>query len=37
MSKVAKKLNTAIKELDGLYKVWSKIIDKHRKNDGSTW
>jgi len=28
MSKVAKKLNTATKELDGLY------IDKHRKNDG---
>ena len=34
MSKVAKKLNTATKELDGLYKVWNKIIDKHRKNDG---
>ena len=34
MSKVAKKLNTAVKELDGLYKVWNKIIDKHRKNDG---
>ena len=37
MSKVAKKLNTAVKELDGLYKVWNKIIDKHRKNDGSNW
>ena len=35
MDKVAKKLNTAVKELDGLYKVWNKIIDKHRKNDSS--
>ena len=35
MSKVAKKLNTAVKELDGLYKVWNKVIDKHRKNDSS--
>ena len=26
MTKVAKKLNTAVKELDGLYKVWDKII-----------
>ena len=33
MTKVAKKLNTAIKELDGLYKVWDKITTKHRKND----
>ena len=33
MSKVAKKLNTATKELDGLYKVWNKILEKHRKND----
>ena len=33
MAKVAKKLNTATKELDGLYGVWDKIIDKHRKND----
>ena len=33
MTKVAKKLNTATKELDGLYGVWDKIIDKHRKND----
>jgi hypothetical protein len=33
MDKVAKKLNTAVKELDGLYNVWNKIIEKHRKND----
>ena len=33
MTKVAKKLNTATKELDGLYKVWNKILEKHRKND----
>ena len=33
MTKVAKKLNTAVKELDGLYKVWDKILTKHRKND----
>ena len=37
MTKVAKKLNTATKELDGLYGVWDKILKKHRKNDGSTW
>jgi len=35
MSKVAKKLNSAVKELDGLYKVWNKVIEKHRKNDSS--
>ena len=34
MTKVAKKLNTAVKELDGLYGVWDKILKKHRKNDG---
>ena len=33
MTKVAKKLNTAVKELDGLYKVWNKILEKHRGND----
>ena len=33
MTKVAKKLNTAVKELDGLYGVWDKILKKHRKND----
>ena len=33
MDKVAKKLNTAVKELDGLYGVWDKILKKHRKND----
>ena len=33
MAKVAKKLNIAVKELDGLYGVWDKIIKKHRKND----
>ena len=34
MGKVAKKLNTAVKELDDLYKLWDKILEKHRKNDG---
>ena len=34
MKKVAKKLNSAVGELEGSYKVWNKILKKHRNNDG---
>ena len=33
MSKIAKKLNASVKELDGVYNVWWKIYEKHRKKD----
>lgn len=33
MAKVAAKLNTAAKELDGTYKMWNKLLDKARKKD----
>ena len=35
MTKMAKKLNSVVGELEGSYKVWHKILKKHRKNDGS--
>ena len=35
MSKIAKKLNASVKELDGVYNVWWKIYEKYRKKDGS--
>ena len=35
MSKIAKKLNASVKELDGVYNVWWKIYEKHRKKDRS--
>ena len=35
MSKIAKKLNSVVGELEGSWKVWNKILKKHRKNDGS--
>ena len=35
MKKVAKKLNSAVGELEGSYKVWNKILEKHRKKDRS--
>ena len=35
MNKIAKKLNSVVKELGDSWKVWGKIITKHRKNDGS--
>ena len=34
MTKMAKKLNKVVEELEGSWKVWNKVIDKHRKNDG---
>ena len=34
-SKIAKKLNASVKELDGIYNVWWKIYEKHRKKDRS--
>ena len=33
MKKVAKKLNSAVGELEGSYKAWNKILKKHRNND----
>ena len=35
MAKVAAKLNAASKGLEDPYKVWNKILDKHRKKDRS--
>ena len=35
MSKIAKKLNASVKELDGVYNVWGKIYEKYRKKDRS--
>ena len=35
MTKMAKKLNSVVGELEGSWKVWNKILKKHRKNDGS--
>ena len=35
MSKIAKKLNASVKELDGVSKMWWKILEKYRKKDGS--
>jgi len=35
MKKIAKKLNSAVGELEGSYKVWNKILEKHRKKDRS--
>jgi hypothetical protein len=35
MSKIAKKLNSVVGELEGSWKVWRKILKKHRNNDGS--
>ena len=35
MSKIAKKLNASVKELDGVYNVWWKIYEKYRKKDRS--
>ena len=34
-SKIAKKLNASVKELDGVYNVWWKIYEKYRKKDRS--
>ena len=33
MTKIAKKLNSVVGELEGSWKVWDKILKKHRKND----
>ena len=33
MKKIAKKLNSAVGELEGSYKAWNKILKKHRNND----
>ena len=33
MAKVAAKMNTAAKELDGTYKMWNKLLEKARKID----
>ncbi len=33
MSKIAKKLNSVVGELEGSWKVWNKILKKHRNND----
>jgi hypothetical protein len=33
MSKIANKLNSVVGELEGSYKVWNKILKKHRNND----
>ena len=35
MDKVGKKLNSALKDMESSYKVWNKILKKHRNNDGS--
>ena len=35
MTKMAKKLKSVVGELEGSWKVWNKILKKHRKNDGS--
>jgi len=35
MKKVAAKLNAAISPIDSVWKVWHKILKKHRKNDKS--
>ena len=35
MTKMAKKLNKVVGELEGSWKVWNKILKKHRNNDGS--
>ena len=35
MKKVAAKLNAAAKPLEDAYKVWHKILDKHRNKDRS--
>ncbi len=34
MAKVAAKLNKASKDLERPWKVWDKILYKHRKKDG---
>jgi hypothetical protein len=34
-TKMAKKLNKVVGELEGSWKVWNKILKKHRNNDGS--
>ena len=31
MSKMAKKLNSVVGELEGSYKVWNKILKKHKQ------
>ena len=33
MTKMAKKLNSVVGELEGSYKAWNKILKKHRNND----
>ena len=33
MTKIAKKLNSVVGELEGSWKVWDKILKKHRNND----
>ena len=35
MKKIAKKLNSAVRELEGSYKMWNRILEKHRKKDRS--
>ena len=35
MSKIAKKLNASVKEMDGVYNVLWKIYEKYRKKDRS--
>ena len=33
MEKVGKKLNSAVKDMENSYKVWDKILKKHRSKD----
>jgi len=33
MNKIADKLNKSLDEMNGIYKVWTKIRDKYRKRD----
>ena len=33
MNKIANQLNSAVKDMNNIYKVWGKISDKHRKQD----
>jgi hypothetical protein len=33
MDKMGKKLNSALKGMEDTWKVWDKILKKHRKND----
>ena len=35
MEKIGKKLNSAVKDIENSYKVWDKILKKHRNKDRS--